>query len=81
MQNWILVANPGTAPVNYTIRINGAVPAGYNNRPLAAGARETPSFPGWMSGPVEVWANGKLMVSQRVLYNGFFNEVLGTVIN
>lgn len=58
---------------------------------LAPGERITPRFGSYIGGPVEVraymtgstttLAPGGAIVSQRVLYNGFFNEVLGTVIN
>lgn len=81
MKNWILVANPGPEPVTYTIRINGTTPAGYANRTLAPGAMETPQFPGWRSGPVEVVASGNVIASQRVLFNGYFNEVTGAVLD
>jgi len=55
--------------------------------------RDTPAFPTEMGGPVEVRSysdagctvasapgNG-IMASQRVLWKGYFNEVLGTVLN
>ncbi|MBI5869598.1 MAG: PD40 domain-containing protein [Actinobacteria bacterium] len=57
---------------------------------LLPGERITPRFGNYIGGPVEVRAfvsgtttpaPGGAIVSQRVLYNGFFNEVLGTVIN
>jgi len=81
MKNWVLVANPGPGDVTYTVTINGAAPAGYRNRVLAAGAMETPTFPGWRSGPVEVTASAPVIASQRVLFNGYFNEVSGTVLS
>ncbi|MHB9053912.1 MAG: transglycosylase SLT domain-containing protein [Thermoleophilia bacterium] len=72
--NWVLVANPGTAAVTYEIKIAGnRVSSGS----LAPGQKATPTFPGTMAGPVEVTASGPIMASQRVLWNGFFNEVLG----
>ncbi|HZD04490.1 MAG TPA: hypothetical protein VE173_06220, partial [Longimicrobiales bacterium] len=76
--NWVLIANPGTTAVNATVKIagtprwSGAIPAG---------GRVTPTFPGVMGGPVEVSATGQVMSSQRVIWNGYFNEVLGTVLN
>ncbi len=73
--NWVLVANPGTSAVNYRILIGGKqVAAGA----LAPGGRAIPTFPGRMGGPVEVQASGNVAVSQRVLWNGYFNEVRGT---
>lgn len=81
MKNWVLVANPSaTEPVTYTIRINGQVPPGYAGRNLAPGQIETPMFPGWRGGPVEVVASGPVLTSQRVLYKGYFNEVTGTLL-
>ena len=60
---------------------------------IPAEGRDTPAFPGEMGGPVEVRSysddqcnvpsapgNG-IMASQRVLWNGYFNEVLGTVLD
>ncbi len=79
VKNWVLVANPagpGGATVHYTVKIAGVTRA---EGDLAPGARVTPEFPGVMGGPVEVTATGgSVMSSQRVLWNGFFNEVLGT---
>jgi len=62
---------------------------------LAPGERVTPTFGTYIGGPVEVRAyinigswngnggadNRPVMASQRVLWNGFFNEVLGTVLD
>lgn len=42
----------------------------------------TPTFPGTMGGPAEVTSTGGTVItSQRVLWNGYFNEVQGTVLN
>lgn len=82
MKNWVLVANPSTsATVDYQIRINGVVPPGGSGT-LSPGQRVTPTFPGIQAGPVEVTSTGgPVMASQRVLYNNYFNEVLGTVLD
>lgn len=57
---------------------------------LAPGQRVTPRFGSYIGGPVEVKAHktgtsspatAGAIVSQRVLYNGFFNEVMGTVLD
>ncbi len=72
--NWVLVANPGSSPVSYEIRIGGGTVAAGTINP---GDRITPTFPGIMAGPVEVNASGPVMASQRVIWSGFFNEVLG----
>ncbi len=78
--NWVLIANPGTVPVTYQIKIAGKnVPRGSGTIP--AGGRVTPTFPGLMAGPVEVTASDNVMASQRVTWNGYFNEVLGTVLS
>ncbi len=81
MTNWVLVANPGwkqdgspQGTVTATVKIGG-VPVWSGT--IAPGANKTPTFAGKMGGPVEVSANGNVIASQRVLYNGYFNEVLG----
>ncbi len=79
--NWILIANPNGSPVTYTIKIGGVVPPGGTGI-IPAYGRVTPTFPGKMNGPVEVSSTGGVvMASQRVTWNGYFNEVLGTVLN
>ncbi len=81
--NWILIANPADNPVNYQIRIGGAdVPAAMGGSgTISPHGKVTPQFPGMMNGPVEVVSTGgNVMVSQRVLWSGYFNEVLGTVL-
>jgi hypothetical protein len=80
MQNWVLLANLDTsASSSYQVKVAGTVMA---SGTLAPGDRVTPTFPGTIGGPVEVIATGgKVIASQRVLYNGYFNEVLGTVLS
>ncbi len=79
MNNWVLIANPGSSPVSgVTIKIGARTVWGPQT--IAPGARVTPTFPAQMGGPVEVSASGNIVASQRVLYNGYFNEVLGTVL-
>ena len=79
MSNWVLVVNPGSTTVNnVTVKIAGTTVWGPAN--LGPGQSVTPTFPGQMGGPVQVDASGPVMASQRVLYNGYFNEVLGTVL-
>ncbi len=84
MTNWVLVANPG---YNHAGQAQGAVTAHIKvagadrwDVTIGPGQSATHTFPGLMGGPVEVTTNnsGDLMASQRVLYNGYFNEVLGT---
>lgn len=87
MTNWVLVANPDASiPIYYEITIAGTLVSSGDILPLQ---NVTPTFAGQIGGPVKVqaWTNsGKgteanAMASQRVLYNGYFNEVLGTVLN
>lgn len=83
-ENWVMLANPNPGPVDYTVRIAGAVAA--SGTLLAAGDpgggdMVTPVFPGVMAGPVEVSSTGgNIVASQRVLWSGHFNEVWGTVL-
>lgn len=77
-RDWVLIANPDPVmTVNYEIRIGGVSKA---QGSLAAGERVTPTFPGEMGGPVEVLASAAVIVSQRVTYNGHFNEVPGSTL-
>ncbi|MBE0430017.1 MAG: hypothetical protein IBX61_09150 [Thermoleophilia bacterium] len=92
VSNWVLVANPSDSNVWYRIYIGGQ--ARNACTALAANDRHTPTFPGQRGGPVEVRAYAssgdcasgtltpgtKVMASQRVLWKGYFNEVLGTVL-
>ncbi len=88
MINWILVSNINNYPVYYEIEIPGT---DVGQRPGARGVippgqSATPTFPGKMGGPVSVhaWTDANrtveapVMSSQRVLYQGFINEVVGT---
>ncbi|MHB1389821.1 MAG: WD40/YVTN/BNR-like repeat-containing protein [Thermoleophilia bacterium] len=81
--NWVLVANPGNADVTYQIKIAGVVQPITADNPgtIPAHGKVTPTFPTKIGGPVEVTSTGgPVMASQRVLWNGYFNEVLGTVL-
>lgn len=83
-RDWILISNPGTAAVDADVFIAGKK---MNSSPfrINAGGRVTPEFPGVIGGPVEVMAHQpgnlslpqKVIVSQRVIWSGNFNEVLG----
>lgn len=81
-KNWVLVSNPNGRQIYYEISVAGAV---QNSGVIAPGQKETPTFDGLMDGPVEVQAwtdSGKgtpapVIASQRVLWGGYFNEVLG----
>jgi parallel beta-helix repeat protein len=82
-RNWVLVANPSiaTGPIYYELWVgqNKIKDGG----PISPGGNETPTFPGTIDGPVLVItysdaAHTSLaasFASQRVLWNGYFNEV------
>lgn len=74
--DWILVSNQGDAAANVEIYIGGNLKGAYS---IPAGGQITPSYANTMDGPVKVTStNGQpLIVSQRVLYNSSFTEVLG----
>ena len=73
--NWILIANPNTTSVGYQIKIAGSQVA---SGTLSPGQRIIPTYPNTIAGPVEVTSTGgPVMASQRVTWNGYFNEVLG----
>ena len=78
MEDWIMIANPDITPtdppITATINIGGATVGTYS---IAPGQSVSPTFPGTMDGPVEVEASNIVLASQRVLYNGYFNEVMG----
>lgn len=83
--NWVMIANPGSEAVRAEVYIAGELmkdAAGNQYYDIAPGANVTPRYDGVMAGPVEVKSTGgDVMVSQRVLWNGHFNEVLGTVLD
>ena len=66
-----------------------ATPGSWQAGPIAPGGYVTPEFPNMRGGPVELLTfsddghqnPADAIASQRVLYNGFFNEVVGTVLN
>lgn len=89
-RNWVLVANPSTADtitatVSFTDQDTG-MPVSVSSD-IAPTGRWTPMFPGRMGGPVVVRAYRaggswpadarNVITSQRVLWNGYFNEVWG----
>ncbi len=78
MQDWILVANEDTQAATVEIYI-GDLSTPRGTYALAPGEVIAPTFPGVQAGPVYVRSTGGqlLLVSQRVLYQGFFSEVTG----
>jgi len=79
-QNWVMITNPNGNSVNYTIQIGGAVAPG-GTRTIDAGKSVYRTFDGSIGGPVQVTASDNVLASQRVLWKGYFNETLGTVLN
>lgn len=91
-RDWVMVTNPSAGEVKAEIWIAGTR---MTTLTIAPGASQTPSFPGVMSGPVEVRGydsatynpsspgtpNRNVFTSQRVLWNGSFNEVEGMVLD
>lgn len=76
-RNWVMIANPLAFTVTYEVKIAGEV---VGSGAIPGGGIVTPSFGGRMGGPVEVSASQAVIVSQRVLRNGHFNEVLGNTL-
>lgn len=92
VSNWVQVANPdGANPLHYEITIAGQDPAPgptCSKGTLAAGEMTNCQFPDKMNGPVKVqaWnliktAPMDIVASQRVIWNGYFNEVMGTELS
>jgi len=86
--NWVLVANPNQSSVYYEVNVGGVDPGPGSKGTIDSGKNVTPTFPAKIGGPVEViaWTDSTkstpalVMASQRVIWNGYFNEVLGTVL-
>ncbi|MHB9111997.1 MAG: M23 family metallopeptidase [Thermoleophilia bacterium] len=91
--NWVMLSNPTNVPVYYEITVGGASPDAGSAGILSPGGTAFPSFPARIGGPVEVkgWQTNPdgspnrsqpavFLASQRVLWNGFFNEMTGTVL-
>lgn len=92
--NWVMISNPTGNRIYYEITVAGLNLGAGSTGILEPGRSAFPAFPTKMGGPVEVkaWqANpdnspdmglpADILASQRVLWNGFFNETLGSVIN
>jgi Zn-dependent metalloprotease len=87
-QDWILIANPNPDAVQADVYISGQK---MNSVPytIDPGESVTPQYPGIMGGPVEVIAYEpgnelvpkNVMASERVLWNGNFNELVGIPAN
>ncbi|MHB1391310.1 MAG: hypothetical protein ACYCXF_08825, partial [Thermoleophilia bacterium] len=87
--DWVMVANPTDHSVYYEITVAGIDPGPGSTGIIEPGASVTPAFPQLMAGPVTVKGYtdaskavpANIMASQRVIWNGHFNEVLGTPPN
>jgi parallel beta-helix repeat protein len=84
-KNWVLVGNPPDAPgpIYYEVWVAGNKVK--DGGPIPPGGNETPTFPGTIGGPVVVksysnaahTSSASSIASQRVLWNGYFNENWG----
>jgi hypothetical protein len=87
--NWVMITNPGTESVYYEVSIAGEDPGPGSSGTIQPGQSASPVFPGKIGGPVEVRAYrdatraqpAAIVASQRVIWNGHLNEVLGTVLD
>ncbi len=77
MRNWIIVGNQGSQTAEVGIYVAERL-VGYYSIP--AGGRITPEYPNLMDGPVRVVCTNSqpLIVSQRSVFKGSFEEVPGT---
>ncbi len=89
--NWVLINNPQSAAIDVEVRIKGEAQwihvdgePDSKKKTIQGHHNITPTFPGMIGGPVEVyaWQSGTnnprpVFASQRVLWNGYFNEVVG----
>lgn len=77
MQSWLLISNPSDAqPVDVRVLIAGTERGSYRIEPLSTIKVQ---FDGISGGPVQVSStNGQpILSSQRVVYGGSFNEIMG----
>lgn len=76
MLNWIIIGNQGNNVSEVAVYVGGQHMGTYS---VPVGGRVTPSYPGTMNGPVRVVStNGQpMIVSQRTLFKGSFEEVSG----
>jgi M6 family metalloprotease-like protein len=76
---WTLVSNPSTKDsASVTIKIAGQVKG---SKQLYPGETWTPFVADTLGGPVEVSSDLPVLASQRVIYNGSFNEFSGIASN
>ncbi|MHB0867816.1 MAG: LVIVD repeat-containing protein [Thermoleophilia bacterium] len=75
--NWVMISNPGNTVADYSIWLGSEE---LDSGSIDAGATISRTFPGRMGGPVQVRATASVVTSQRVLWNGYFNETPGIVL-
>jgi hypothetical protein len=91
MTNWVVVAHPPTTGPFYSsefsILIGGVAqdldsvtPGLQGTAFVYPGDVKSFTFPGAIGGPVEVVSDNFVIATQRVLYNGFLNEVPGNIL-
>ncbi|MHB8793239.1 MAG: TolB family protein [Thermoleophilia bacterium] len=85
--NWVLIANEVGQPQIYGVIMIGGVIVESHAGPISGGSTFAAQFPNEMGGPVEVstyresgGAPSPSFASQRVLWNGYFNEVTGIAL-
>lgn len=80
MYDWLLMSNLSGAPATVEVYIQNMATPIYTNT-IQPGQTITPRFQGTMAGPVKVkctnCTNDQLITSQRTLYQGRFEEVMG----
>ncbi|MHB1412594.1 MAG: hypothetical protein ACYCXU_04355 [Thermoleophilia bacterium] len=86
MTDWVLIANPGGSQIYYDLKINGTTEAAGKLLPrqevhpfFANLSGQLVELRGWTDASETTQAN--VMGSQRVLFNGYFNELWGMPYN
>lgn len=78
MSTWILVSNQGAMSTSVQVYIGGVLKGTYA---VPAGGSLPVQYPGVSNGPVRITSTGQdILVTERTLYKGSFNEVGGVVI-
>jgi hypothetical protein len=76
LTTWVLIGNPSSSQTaNCTVSVAGIQ---RSTHVIPAGDRVTPTYAGLQDGPVKVQCDIPVFSSERSLYLGSFNEVMGT---
>jgi hypothetical protein len=76
MTTWVLIGNPSaTQTANCTVSIAGTP---RSTHAIPPGGRVTPSYGSLLDGPVKVTCDIAVFASERSLYQGSFNEIMGS---